>query len=99
MRIISKRRLREFWEVYPESKKPLLDWYDVARKAVWQNLAHVRESFRHADPVGDCTVFNIKGNDFRLIVTIRYRTRRIYVLYVLTHKEYDKEKWKDDCYC
>ena len=99
MRVISKRKLREFGEKHPDAKEPLLDWYNVARKASWRNLAEVRESFRHADPVGDCTVFNIKGNDYRLITTIKYRVQRLYVLHVLTHKDYDKEKWKDDCYC
>jgi mRNA interferase HigB len=99
VRIISKRKLREFWEKRPDAKEPLLDWYNAARKASWRNLAELRESFRHADPVGDCTVFNIKGNDYRLITVIKYRVLRVYVLYVLTHKEYDKEKWKDDCHC
>ena len=99
MRIISKRKLREFWEKHPDAKEPLLDWYNITRKASGQNLAAVRENFRPADPVGDCTVCNIKGNDYRLITVIRYRVQRVYILHVLTHKEYDKEKWKDDCYC
>ncbi len=97
MRIISKRKLREFWEEHPEAHDSLLDWYNITRQMRWKNLAETRAIFRHADPVGDCTVFNIKGNDFRLI--IRYRVQRLYLLQVLTHKEYDKEKWKDDCYC
>jgi mRNA-degrading endonuclease HigB of HigAB toxin-antitoxin module len=45
------------------------------------------------------TLFNVKGNDYRLITVIRYQAQRVYTLYVLTHSEYDKEKWKDDCYC
>lgn len=99
MRVISKRRLREFWEQNPEARDSLLDWYKVTRKMSWRNLTDTRDTFRHADPVGDCTVFNIKGNDYRLITVIKYRGQRVYVLHVLTHKEYDKEKWKDDCYC
>ncbi len=97
--MISKRRLREFWEKNPEAKEPLLDWHNITRKILWHNLAEVRDTFRHADPVGDCTVFNIKGNNYRLITVVKYRVRRVYVLHVLTHKEYDKEKWKDDCHC
>ncbi len=97
MRIISKRRLREFWEKHPEAKDPLLDWYNITRRASWRSLADVRESFRHADPVGDCTVFNIKGNDYRLITVIRYRIQGVYISHVLTHKAYDKGKWKDNC--
>jgi len=99
LRIISKRKLREFWEEHTDAEDPLLDWYNVTRKSSWQNLAGVRRSFRRADPVGDCTVFNIKGNDYRLITVIRYKVQRVYTLHVLTHKEYDKEKWKDDCSC
>lgn len=44
-------------------------------------------------------MFNIKGNEYRLIVLIRYQKQRVYVLHALTHKDYDKEKWKNDCYC
>lgn len=99
MRIISKRKLREFWEKHPDAKDPLLDWYNIVRKAPWQNLADVRESFRHADPIGDCTIFNIRWNNYRLITVIRYKGQQVYTLHVLTHKEYDKEKWKDDCNC
>jgi len=99
LRIISKRKLREFWEKHPDAKDPLLDWYNVTRKASWQNLADARESFRHADLVCDCTIFNVKGNDYRLITRVRYKAQKVYTLHVLTHKEYDKEKWKDDCNC
>ena len=99
MRIISKRKLREFWEKHADSRTPLLDWYNATRKASWYNLSELRMTFRHADPLGDCTIFNIKGNDYRLITVIRYRTQRVYVIHVLTHREYSREKWKDDCYC
>ncbi|KAF0244523.1 MAG: hypothetical protein FD167_3633 [bacterium] len=99
MRIISKKRLREFWENHPEAKEPLLAWYRITEKARWQNLADTRKDFSHADSVGVCTVFNIKGNHYRLITSIRYLTQTVYILYVLTHAEYDKERWKSDCDC
>lgn len=99
MRIISKKRLREFWEKYPDAKEPLLAWYRITEKARWQNLADTRKDFPHADPVGVCTVFNIKGNHYRLITAIRYLTQTVYTLHVLTHAEYDKGKWKNDCAC
>jgi mRNA interferase HigB len=63
----------------------------------WKNIMEVRETFPHADAVGACTVFNIKGNDCRLITKIDYQTQTIYIKKVLTHAEYDKEKWKKDC--
>ncbi len=84
LRVISKRRLREFWEKHPEAKDPLLHWYRVAKKATWKTLADVRTDFRHADPVGACTVFNIKGNHYRLIAGVRYEMQRVFVLKVMT---------------
>lgn len=97
MRIISRKALREFWEVHSDAEQPLEDWYRITRHAFWLNLAQTRHDFPHADPVGDCTVFNIGGNKYRLIAKIRYNKQRVYIINVLTHKEYDKEKWKDDC--
>lgn len=69
-------------------------WYDLASKATWRNLADVRQTFRSADQVGDKTVFNIKGNSYRLIVKIEYDAGRVYIKNLLTHAEYDKGKWK-----
>ena len=97
MRIISRKALREFWEVHSDAEHPLEDWYRITKHTFWLNLAQTRRDFPHADSVGDCTVFNIGGNKYRLIAKIRYNKQRVYITHVLTHKEYDKEKWKDDC--
>ena len=97
MRIISKKRLAEFWAKQPDAKQPLLAWYNITKKANWNNLAEARQDFRHADSVGTCTVFNIKGNDYRLITKIFYARKRVLTRFVLTHKEYDKGAWKNDC--
>lgn len=75
---------------------PLDQWYRVAKTASWQNLSDVRQVYRSADYVGDFTVFNIKLNNYRLIVGIVYHLQRIYIKYVLTHVEYDKDEWKND---
>lgn len=99
MHIITKKRLKEFWSAHPDAESPLRTWAKITEKASWQNLAEVRASFPTADPVCECTVFNIGGNKYRLIGHINYRRRKVYVLHVLTHREYDEEKWKDDCYC
>ena len=99
MRIISKSRLRQFWRKHPDAETPLMEWYKVTSKANWANLVEVRATFRHADPYCDCVIFDIKGNDYRLIAIILYPVRQLYVRYVLTHAEYDKGKWKDDCNC
>ncbi len=70
-------------------------WYRTASKEQWTSLADVRETYRSADLVGDRTVFNIKGNDYRLIVYINYQTGIIYIKHLLTHAEHDKGCWKE----
>lgn len=97
MRIISRKALRDFWELYPDAQHPLEDWYRITKHAFWLNLIQTRQDFPHADLVGDCTVLNIGGNKYRLVTKIRYNKQRVYIINILTHKEYDKEKWKDDC--
>ncbi len=97
MRVISRKRLKEFWEQNPDAKSDLEAWYRVAKKATWQNIAEVRQVYRHADAVGNCTVFNIRQNRFRLVTKIEYRIQRIYIKFVLTHVEYDREEWKRGC--
>ena len=76
----------------------MCDWYRVASKAKWRNLAEVQATYKTAEAVGNFTVFNIKGNRYRLIVDIIYPQQRIYIKYVLTHAEYDKNRWKNDPY-
>ncbi|MHB8462491.1 MAG: type II toxin-antitoxin system HigB family toxin [Vulcanimicrobiaceae bacterium] len=94
MRIISKRRLREFWSDHPDAKEPLEAWYRVAKYAAWRNLAETRAVYPHADNVKGYTVFNIRGNTYRLIVKIEYALKIMYIRSLLTHKEYDRGVWK-----
>ena len=98
MHVISYRRLREFSEKHADSCEALDDWYKIASKARWSNLVEVQAVFPKAEAVGNFTVFNIKGNNYRLIVSIDYEKELIFVKYVLTHAEYDKDKWKNDPY-
>ena len=94
MRVISRRRLREFWERHPQSETALVAWYQIAKRRRWNSIGDVRRDFPHADAVGPWTVFNIGGNDFRLVVDMVYRGQAVYVKAVMTHAEYDKGKWK-----
>jgi mRNA interferase HigB len=73
---------------------PVSDWYKVARNARWGSLAEVRKAYPHADFVAPYTVFNLKGNAYRLIVKIEYRWQMIFVKHLLTHLEYNKGDWK-----
>jgi mRNA interferase HigB len=98
MRVISRKTLREFCEGHADAREALYAWYRVASRATWQNLLDVQEIYPKAEAVGNFTVFNIKGNRYRLIVDLVYVSQRIYVKYVLTHAEYDKDEWKNDPY-
>jgi mRNA interferase HigB len=73
---------------------PISEWYKVAKNATWRSLVDVRQVYPHADFVDPYTVFNIKGNAYRLIVKIEYRWQIIFVRHLLTHNDYDKGEWK-----
>lgn len=91
MRILTKRRLREFWERNPQAEQPLKRWHDYVRKAQWSSPVDVKEDFRSADILSDNRViFNIGGNNYRLVVKIEYRFQDVYVRFVGTHAEYDR---------
>jgi len=92
--VISRKRLLEAATRQADLFAPLDAWYRIAKRAEWRSLENVREVFPSADGVGKYTVFNIKGNTFRLIVEINYKTGRIYIRHVLTHAAYDKGGWK-----
>lgn len=99
MRIISKRALAQFWHKHADAEKALQSWYKIARKAEWGNLSDVRKDYPHADLVGICVIFNIAGNKVRLITKINFGRRIVFIRFVLTHAEYSKEGWKNDCRC
>ena len=90
MRIIAKGTLRAFWTSHPDAEEPLLAWYREVEKEDWSQPAQVKEKYRSASIVkGSRVVFNIKGNDYRLVVKINYPYRVVYVRFVGTHVEYD----------
>jgi len=95
MHVISKKKLREFWERLPKARAQLEAWYQVARRAEWATVADVRQTFGTADRVGRLMVFDIGGNKYRLIAAIHFNRGKLYVRHVLTHIEYDEGKWKN----
>ena len=91
MVIISKTRLIHFAGLHPTAAAALNSWYGIAAAASRQNFAEVRATFNSVDAVGnDRYVFNIKGNDFRLVAMIHFDIRTMYIRFVGTHSEYDK---------
>lgn len=95
MNVISYRKIRDFVKEHPDSKSSLSAWYKTAKKANWQNLAQLKAVYPSADLVGRYTVFNIKGNHYRLIARIIYRSQTLFIIDVLTHEDYDLGKWKE----
>ena len=96
MHIISKKKLKEFWQKHPNAELNLQTWYKITKKARWTNFVELRQAFPSADLVQNFTVFNISGNNYRLIVLVDYKYQEVYISYILTHAEYDKQNWKKD---
>ncbi len=94
MHVISRKALKVFAHAHAASESALDAWYRVAKAAVCNSLEDVRKTYPQADFVSPYTVFNIKGNTYRLIVIINYTYQRIFIKHIMTHAEYDKEKRK-----
>ena len=97
MRIISKKKIKEFCKIHPEAEMSLNEWYKKTKAVTWNNITDVKATFPHADAVGTCTVFNAGGTRYRVITWIAYEFYTVYIRFILTHKEYDQEAWKSDC--
>ena len=82
--------------VHPEAKTSLQLWYTRTKHASWRNFVELRTLFPSADLVGKFTVFDIKGGSYRLICRVEYELQKVFIRYVLTHEEYDQQKWKND---
>ena len=93
MHVISRKKLLEAAERHRDLAGPLDVWYRIAKKAEWRNLVDVKRVFPTADAAGRFTIFNIKGNAYRLVAEINYRTQEIFLRHVLTHAEYSKGNW------
>lgn len=94
MHVISRKKLKEAAARHGELEGPLDAWFRIVKKAAWRSLSDVRKTFSSGDAVGKWTIFNIKGNQYRLITEINYSSGRTYVRHVLTHAEYDRGGWK-----
>lgn len=91
MRIISRKKLREFWEKHPAAQRPLKVWFADAKAANWKNSMDIKRNYKSASFLeNNRVVFNIKGNHFRLIVAVNYDFGIVYIRFIGTHKEYDK---------
>ena len=103
MRIISRARLKKFWEFpgHEDAEGPLKAWYSHVsnRTVAWHSWGDVKAEFSAASHVGNCVVFNIGGNRYRLVTRILYPSQKVFILKVMTHKEYDNDNWIEECGC
>ncbi len=90
MHVIAKKALEDFWKSHPTAKAPLEAWYKVVSRSHFANFSEVRETFRAADYADPYTIFDIGGNNFRLIAVIHYNRQKVYIRHVFTHAEYDR---------
>lgn len=91
MRIIAKKILREFWETHPDSEQQLKSWFQETSKSEWSNPNHIKKEYPSASFLADNrVVFNIKGNNYRLIVKLNYDYKIVWIRFIGTHAEYDK---------
>ena len=97
MNVISKRGLRKLTAKHPATETEALDWYRLAAASDWNCLADVRKTFPSADQIGEVLVFDLLHNRYRLITSVFFAAREIYIKVLLTHGEYDREEWKKWC--
>jgi mRNA interferase HigB len=91
MRIVARKRLIEFWQIHPDAEQPLRAWFAEEKKASWKTPADIKALYRNASILpGNRVVFNIKGNDYRLVVLIDYRYGKLFIRFVGTHAEHDR---------
>jgi mRNA interferase HigB len=94
MRVISRRALREFWELHPPAADPLAAWFRLLERSKFADFSALKRTFGAADYVAPFTVLDVGGNKYRIIAVIHYNRERVYIRDVLTHSEYDQ--WSDE---
>lgn len=107
MRVITRKTLKEFWTVEKAAEEPLRDWERKVRSNDWMNWGELKQTFGSADRVGYCTIFDVGNNKYRLIARVVFEKRRVFVLKVMTHAEYDRKDprnkrrslWENECRC
>jgi len=91
MRIVTFARIREFSEDHPDSETALCDWYVKTTNSIWNSFADMKQTFNSVDYVGNSRyVFNIKGNQYRLVAIVIFLSQKVYIRFIGTHAEYDK---------
>jgi mRNA interferase HigB len=100
MRVIKPATLKGYWAKHRNAQQPIEEWLVKTRAARWQCIDDVRRTYPHADAAtvasgATVTIFNIKGNQYRLITAIHYNTGIVFIRDFLSHAEYSKGQWKE----
>jgi mRNA interferase HigB len=100
MRVIKPSTLKSYWAKHRVVKRPLEEWLVKTKAANWRNINEVRKTYPHADAAtvasgATVTIFDIKGNAYRLITAIHYNTGIVFIREFLTHAEYSDGQWKE----
>ena len=91
MRIVALGTLRDFWQKHADAEIPLRSWYAAASRADWRSPADVKAAYRSASFIANNRiVFNIRGNEYRLVVAVHYNRGMMFIRFIGTHQEYDK---------
>lgn len=97
MNIISEKKLKEFWQKYPDAEPGIRAWIKLTKKQEWNNFIELKDNSLFApDQVKNFVIFDIGGNKYRLITRVNYKTKKVFIRDVLTHTEYNTNKWKKD---
>jgi mRNA interferase HigB len=97
MRIITERKLKEFWTENEVAETVLRDWIRTVRFADWKTSADVKKTFNSVNVYKNCTIFDVGGNKYRIIAKVEYQMHLVFIRFVLNHSEYDEKKWQSDC--
>jgi mRNA interferase HigB len=93
MHVISIKKIKDFFSKDSNSKVALQDWYKIVNKAEWNNFSELKKTFNSADNVGnDRYVFNIKGNNYRIVAIVRFNIKRVFIRWIGNHNDYNKLK-------
>jgi mRNA interferase HigB len=95
MHIITRRRITEAKALYPHCASALAGWLKVVEENEFKNFSELKAIVNSIDKVGDLFIFDIEGNKLRLIASIHFNRKKLYIRHILTHQEYDKNKWKE----
>ena len=97
MHLIYYEIVAKFKKKHAAGRSAFDGWTTLATASNWKNYEDLKKTFPSADTYGDCTIFNVGGNKYRLIALVDYETQTIYIKQVLTHAEYDRDRWKRFC--